>query len=248
MGGEIAPLRAGCPREDGAVPGRRWAGGGGAVGVEMCPGVAYWSGMNQPLRSPEHSAPRPDRGFTLIELLVVIAIIAVLAGLMFPAVSGALESGRKAQARNDVSQIAAAVKAYQAEYGRMPSTLTSSDEFTPAWFQNNNNVVISILRGNNDNGLNPKNVVFLESKPAKGTGTNQKGGVGTDGKFYDPWGTPYGIKLDISYDNTLEYYTKGTNDLKTTVLVVSYGPNKEQQDPFAATDKGKKVDDITSFK
>ena len=60
--------------------------------------------------------------FTLIELLVVIAIIAILAGLAFPAVQGAMGSAKKAQARNDVNQLASAVKAFQLEYGKLPAT------------------------------------------------------------------------------------------------------------------------------
>jgi prepilin-type N-terminal cleavage/methylation domain-containing protein len=188
-------------------------------------------------------------GFTLIELLVVIAIIGVLMALLFPAVQGAMESARRAKAKNDVVQLAVAVKGYQTEYGRLPTSNTSQsdiEEASDGWFQSNNDQIMRVLTGENYQGLNPRKIVFMEVRPAKGT--PPKDGLGEDMKFYDPWGTPYAFKMDTSYNNSLEYYgVNSENNFRTTVIAISFGKNKIQQDPGKPSDDNGRVDDVVSF-
>jgi len=163
-------------------------------------------------------------GFTLVELLVVISIVGLLAGLMTVAVPRAMESGKKAKAKGELTAIVAAVKAYKQEYGRWPGTNSTSDT---TFESDESKSLLAALGGASTNNIapNPKGVRFLE-------------GASSDGVMLDPWkAKQYLIVVDTDESNSLNYKN---NLLSISVLAVSFGKDEKQYD------NPKKGDDVFS--
>ncbi len=186
------------------------------------PHAAPTSGIRPPRRSlaakaglPSSSAFFPDNGslitdnrvnaqraFTLIELLIVIIMIAILAGLLYPAINGAQNQAKKMQAKNDVTQIVSAVNAYYTEYGKYPIDSTATGYVPADTFYGSgtapsgitttytNDKLIDVLRNNTSststaNGggnlvptLNPRGIVFINLPSVKNQ-TQPRAGIAT---------------------------------------------------------------------
>ena len=214
-----------------------------------------------------------ERGFTLIELLVVIAIIGILAGLLLPTLGRVKEKAKAGQAKIEMQGIVAAINAYYSQHNAMPfpyagvrvNDFTLGDGLLKSFgtdgptldspgapfneIKDNSSLIAILINRGLTPGLksivarrNPQQTVFLN---ARLTQDPKVGGIGPDGVYRDPWGSPYMISLDLNNDNRVRdgLYSQtalvGTSvgltqiegspsnsELVGSVMVWSWGPDK----------------------
>lgn len=186
-------------------------------------------------KSPSISRPR---AFTLLELLVVIAIIGVLAGLMYPATTGALRRAERTHAENTCYNMKNAISAYFTEYRKYPVDPSNNNE--TAEIRSNSDLMDVLLGADSqrqNGGLNPRGIAFYTDKAARPSGDGKyRKGVRLEadggGELWDPFGDYYYVRMDLDYNNRVEKPTwDEANDvqmLPEAILVWSAGKDKDE--------------------
>ena len=175
---------------------------------------------------------RRAAAFTLIELLVVIAIIAILAGLLIPAVGAAKVKAQVARAKTETSGLITAINQYKHDYGFWPvpkgpqpdllrdvqaiaarpandgnytfGTSTLYTDNTEPYLMDNRGVIAILTARDVDGNLgNSRNPRKHKYLEVKEAKDISSPGIGPDNVYRDPFGNPYIISFDMNYDERL---------------------------------------------
>lgn len=146
--------------------------------------------------------------FTLVELLVVITILGILMSLAVSGAGAIRNQARSAQARNDCTGVATAIRSFYTDYSRYPVSLSKSDNEPYEAIQDSsgNSEVIKALIAS-DSTINPRGIVYYEGKTAKLINNSWAGGV-HDGGLFDPWGYTFGICINVQSSAGFRYSGK----------------------------------------
>jgi len=179
-------------------------------------------------------------GFTLIELLVVMAIIGLLAGIVVPVLQKAFLVGDRTRAMSEVRDLDGAIKRYFTEYGKMPvpAGYNGKEAHEAETYVGDVQAAIVEALVNPDSSLNPKKIVFLDIDPSSfkdDEGKSLKTTVemlqrlSTGKPYQDPWGTDYGILLDLNFDGKISSADFGV--IRTKTAVYSAGEHLNKTNP-----------------
>lgn len=159
------------------------------------------------------------RALTLIELLLVVFIVGILAAMLLPVNPRHGQPVNIMKARTEMADLVTAIEAYDSEYHHLPLADSRTNEDVTCGISlidiqslkkvdsarliaTNSDLIIILmdfdLGVNAGHKWNPKAIKFLNAKMVEDT--NSSGVSIIDHQYRDPWGNPYIISMDSTYD------------------------------------------------
>jgi len=164
---------------------------------------------------------RERRPFTLVELLVVIAIIAVLMGMLLPAVGKVREQAKVTKAKTQMKSLQIAIKQYESTYGVLPVAATAAGTNTTVSGADYDKLIAFLSQtcttGNDAYKAvgNTRKIKFLA--------------VDKPGVFLDPWDQTFVVIIDSDYDGEIpNAEVRGlVEDTPASMVIWCLGPDKK---------------------
>jgi prepilin-type N-terminal cleavage/methylation domain-containing protein len=207
---------------------------------------------------PGGGSRRPG-GFTLVELLVVILIVVVLAVLVTAGTNRVIENSRKVKAMAQFRDFQVGLSLFEGDYMKPPIPKSKRDTGWDTIYGDpggtySTQFLVSALAGEDKDfpyvgesfsskEVNPRNESYMVFPFAP----DKKGGVGKDGRLYDPWGGEVivainGFKSTSPADPLVDFNTTepGRNDRRLhTWGLAEYTETKPKDQPYVFWSYGK---------
>jgi prepilin-type N-terminal cleavage/methylation domain-containing protein len=195
-------------------------------------------------------------GFTLVELLVVILIIVVMAVLVAAGASRFIENGRKVKAMAQFRDFQVGMSLFETDHMKPPIPQSKRDTGWDTIYGDpggnyTNQFLVAALAGEDKDfpykgenfsskDVNPRNESYMTFPYAP----DKKGGVGDDGKLYDPWGGEIMVAINGFKSNqsnsVLVDFNNGQNDRRLhTWGLAEYKETKPKNESYVFWSYGK---------